>query len=71
METVIHNINREKIAEIISDEVVINNLQDALDLLGNISYQEINKIIIRESNIAPDFFILRSGLAGEILQKVC
>jgi len=69
LETVIHNINKNKIAELISDNIIINNLQDALDLIGNISYLEVNKIIIREKNITPEFFTLSSGLAGEILQK--
>jgi hypothetical protein len=27
------------------------------------------KIIIKEKNLAPDFFNLKSGLAGDILQK--
>ena len=69
MNVVVHNKNGNKIAEIISDDVIINNLQDALDLMANISYQEINKIIIKENNITTDFYKLRSGLAGEILQK--
>ena len=69
MNIVIHNVNENKIAEIISDEIVIKNLQDALDLMADISYQEISKIIIKENNITPDFFKLRTKLAGEILQK--
>ena len=69
MEIAVHNINQNNIAEIISDDVIINNLQDALDLMADISYQDINKIIISEKNITPSFFILSSCLAGEILQK--
>ncbi|HSD62603.1 MAG TPA: DUF4180 domain-containing protein [Ignavibacteriaceae bacterium] len=69
MDVVIHNLNENKIAEIISDEIIINNLQDALDLIANISYQEINKIILKENNITSDFYKLKTGLLGEILQK--
>jgi hypothetical protein len=69
MNIVEHNVNNNRIAEIISNDIVINNLQDALDLIANISYQEINKIIIKENNVTSDFYKLRSGLAGEILQK--
>lgn len=69
MKIIIHNNNQERIAEIIADEMVINNLQDALDLISNVYYQDSSKIIINEKNIISNFFNLRSGLAGEILQK--
>jgi len=69
MDFVVHDVNANQIAEIISEDLVINDLQDALDLIANLSYQEINKIIINENNITSEFFNLRSRLAGEILQK--
>lgn len=65
----IHNINDIKIAEIISEDNIINNTSDGLDLLGNLYYQDFDKIIIHEKNITPDFFDLKNGIAGEILQK--
>jgi len=40
-----------------------------LDLLGNLYYQDFDKIIIHEKNITPDFFDLKNKLAGDILQK--
>ena len=64
-----HNINDTKIAEVISDLIIINKIEDGLDLLGNLYYQGFDKIIIREENIIPDFFDLKNGIAGEILQK--
>jgi len=64
-----HNINNTKIAEIISERVVIKTAEDGLDLLGNLYYQGFDKIIIHEKNITPDFFDLKNGIAGEILQK--
>ena len=69
MDLITHNINSNKIAEIISDEIIINNLQDSLDLIGDVSYRGMSKIIVKETNLSPEFFELRSGLAGEILQK--
>lgn len=65
----IHNINNTKIAEIITDDIVLRTTEDGLDLLGNLYYQGFDKIIINEKNITPDFFDLRNGIAGEILQK--
>ena len=64
-----HNINDTKIAEVISENMIINNIEDGLDLLGNLYYQDFDKIIIHEKNITPDFFNLKNGIAGEILQK--
>lgn len=64
-----HDINETKIAELISEDNIINNIEDGLDLLGNLYYQDFDKIIIYDKNITPDFFDLKNGIAGEILQK--
>ncbi|HYK76079.1 MAG TPA: DUF4180 domain-containing protein [Daejeonella sp.] len=64
-----HNINDIKIAEVVSDAFVIKTSEDGLDLLGNLYYQGFDKIIVHEKNITPDFFGLKNGMAGEILQK--
>ena len=65
-----HKINNIEIAEVISDKILIQNPDDALDLIGNLYYQGFDKIIIYEKNLTPDFFDLKNKLAGEILQKV-
>lgn len=66
----IHSVGDSKIAEVTSaDGFIILTAQDSLDLLGNLYYQEVDKIILYEKNITPDFFELKNGLAGEILQK--
>lgn len=64
-----HEHNKHKIAEIIAEEVVINSIDDALELIGNLYYEGYEKIIISENNITADFFNLKTKLAGEILQK--
>ena len=64
-----HLINGIKIAEIKSDNIIINSAEDGLDLLGNLYYQDFDKIIIQEQNINANFFDLKTGIAGEILQK--
>lgn len=64
-----HNINDKKIAEIITDEIILSTTEDGLDLLGNLYYQGFDKIIIHEKNITPDFFDLKTKIAGDILQK--
>jgi len=69
MKIEIIKINGINIAEIISDKVVINETQDAVDLMADLSYDGSYKIILHEKNINPIFFDLRSGIAGDILQK--
>ncbi|MBN1986834.1 MAG: DUF4180 domain-containing protein, partial [Prolixibacteraceae bacterium] len=64
-----HQINSAKIAEVISNDIIIANSDDGLDLLGNLYYQGFDKIIIHKKNIVPEFFDLKNGMAGEILQK--
>lgn len=55
--------------EIRSEEQFINNIQDVLDLFGELYGQYYDGIILYERNIIPDFFDLQTRLAGEILQK--
>jgi hypothetical protein len=69
MEIEIRKVNGVDLAEVISDRIIIKETQDALDLMANISYQGSNKIIMNEKNIIPDFFDLKTKIAGEILQK--
>ena len=69
MEIKIHTINDRKIAEIISDDIVLQTVEDAVDLIGNMSYQGFDKLIIHEENIISDFFELKNKIAGNILQK--
>lgn len=53
-----------------SDEIVITDSQSALDVLMTSIYEaETPNIVINKRLIVEDFFILSTGLAGEILQK--
>ena len=53
-----------------SDEIVITDTQAALDLLMTATYNFGTKnIVIDKKLIKEEFFILSSGLAGDILQK--
>lgn len=70
MKIIVDQRDQSKVAIIESEEIVIENVQDALDLMATVSYQEdCNKILINKSNINEDFFELKTRLAGDILQK--
>lgn len=62
--------NKINIAIISSNEKLITDAQSALDLIMTVEYEtKSNRIIINKDNICEDFFILSTGIAGEILQK--
>ncbi len=69
MKIEIIEVNGTTLAELISDEIVIVEPQDSLDIMAEAGYMGSNKLIFHEKSIGPDFFDLKSGLAGEILQK--
>lgn len=58
-----------KVALVTGEGIIINSVQDALDIIANIGYEDVNKLAMLEENITPDFFKLSTGIAGEILQK--
>lgn len=59
-----------KVAVIESSDVLINNTQDALDLMATLNHMyDCNKMVVFAAAIAQDFFDLKTGIAGDILQK--
>lgn len=53
-----------------ADEVIIKDTSSALDLLMAARYEAgADRIAIAKELVIDDFFILSSGIAGEILQK--
>lgn len=70
MEIRIAKVEGSDVAVVESSEVIIRDAQDALDLMATIRYNHgCNMAVIDKENITEDFFRLRTGLAGEILQK--
>jgi hypothetical protein len=61
--------NNNLIAELSDKKFIIAEVQDILDLFGNLGTIDCNNIMIRESNLHDNFFNLNTRLAGEILQK--
>ena len=58
------------IAVVSGDETVIVDVQSALDLAMTVKYETgAERIVIDKAVICGDFFILSTGMAGEILQK--
>ena len=58
------------IAVISSDSRVITDTQSALDLLMSVKYETgAERIVLPKELICEEFFILSTGIAGDILQK--
>lgn len=54
-----------------SDQPIVTDAQSALDLLMTARYElDTKNLVIDKALVAEDFFILSTGLAGEILQKL-
>ena len=66
---IFHPTPSDPVAEVVSPEILISTAQEALDLMMEVSYQGSDCIIIQEYNLAPAFFDLKTGLAGDVLQK--
>lgn len=69
MDIEFYPIGATGIAEVVTNGVIINCVEDGIDLIGNVYFQGFEKVILYKENVSPDFFDLRTGMAGEILQK--
>lgn len=70
MKTQVVRKNNIEIAVVKSDELLITDVQSALDLFMTVKYETgSTNIAINKEAITEDFFILSTRLAGEILQK--
>ena len=62
--------NDAEIAVVRSDEVCISDGQTALDFMMSVHYETgCRSIVINKAAVTEDFFILSTGVAGEVLQK--
>lgn len=60
----------KNIAVLQADQEMITDVQSALDLVATVSFESgCDRIALRQSQLSEDFFDLRTGIAGEIIQK--
>lgn len=64
-----HTLSLVTIAEILQGSDLISGPDDILDIMADVGYHDCNRIIIYDTCLHQDFFNLKTGLAGEILQK--
>lgn len=70
MKTEVRKKNNIEVAVVSSDELLITDVQSAIDLMMTIKYETgCTNIAINKEAVTDDFFVLSTRLAGEILQK--
>ncbi|RAK70394.1 DUF4180 domain-containing protein [Hymenobacter edaphi] len=69
MDLSLRPVDGTNLAEVVADTVVINSATDGADLVGNLYFQGFDGVILLERHLVPAFFELKTGLAGEVLQK--
>lgn len=63
-------INKNAVAIVKSDKPIITDPQSALDFMMTVQFEaDTNRIALNKEAISEDFFVLSTGLAGEVLQK--
>jgi PadR family transcriptional regulator AphA len=60
---------RKKYIECVPSVKCIENERDALELVVICGENETNRLMLHAENLTEDFYQLRTGVAGEILQK--
>ncbi|HLT73811.1 MAG TPA: DUF4180 domain-containing protein [Ohtaekwangia sp.] len=67
MKFIRHNVNGFSVAELAAQGVVLHTTQEFLQMMMDSS---ADAVIIHQHNVDERFFDLRSGIAGDMLQKV-
>jgi PadR family transcriptional regulator, regulatory protein AphA len=69
MNMIIIERNGKKIVAASIDKILIASVQDALDFIGFCGNNRAMGVLLDSNNLSPDFFDLKTRLAGEVLQK--
>lgn len=69
MNVTINEKDASRVAVISSAETALTDAQGAMDIIATAMEYDCTKIIVSKAAVSEDFFELKSGLAGEVLQK--
>jgi Domain of unknown function (DUF4180) len=65
----VYELHGTRVFECEGEGSPMGNSQDAVTLIGEARSQDATVVAIPVSRLAPDFFRLRTGMAGDMLQK--
>jgi len=63
-------INRHRLLIVEDAGPALTRVQDMLDLIGEALSQRVSAIVVPVARLEGEFFRLRSGVAGELTQKI-
>lgn len=70
MKIVVQTVESVPIAVVQSEDVLVTDVQTALDLMATVRYEtDCDRMVVFQSALDPAFFDLSTRLAGEVLQK--
>ena len=69
MQIINHQIGNTKIAEINSNETLIQHVEGGFQIMIDLYYQDFDKIIMQEHHFSAEFFDLKTKIFGDLLQK--
>lgn len=70
MQTQLVESNGNTILECLPEGGVIASEADALDLVALCGEHQVDRVLLHATNLAEDFYFLRTGLAGAVLLKL-
>jgi len=65
----IKSLHNRSVALVESEQTEFGSVQDMLDVMAGCTWDGADTMVISEHHLNPEFFNLKSGLAGEMLQK--
>lgn len=65
----INKIGDKKVGVLLNENQVIKSTSEALDIMGDAMYRGAEIIVLKKENFHLDFYDLKTGMAGDILQK--
>ncbi|HSO78409.1 MAG TPA: DUF4180 domain-containing protein [Bacteroidales bacterium] len=69
MQLILHTIKNRSVAEVTDCEHPISDAGEMLDILAEAAYLGSEALIVRKEQLNEAFYDLKTGLAGDILQK--
>lgn len=70
MEFKIIEPGNKRILECLPDGGIISSENDALDLVGLCGGEQTDIVLLYHTNLHPDFYDLKTGLAGKVMLKL-
>ena len=65
----IYELDGVRVIECVADGRLVRTSQDAIDLIGDARSHQADLVVIPIERLGDDFFRLRTGIAGEVIQK--